>query len=37
MKIKPTANNIRNQTKGKACSEINFPKMAVKPQIKTIK
>jgi hypothetical protein len=36
-KIKTTANDIRHHTKGNASKEINFPKIAVKPQIKTIK
>ena len=36
-KIKTTAKDMRHQTKGKASKEISFPKMAVKPQIKTIK
>ena len=36
-KTKIKANNILNQTKGKASKEINAPKIAVKPQIKTIK
>ena len=35
--IKNTANNILNQTNGKASSEINLPRMAVNPQINTIK
>lgn len=36
-KIKKTANNILNQTSGKASKEISAPKMAVKPQIKTMR
>ena len=36
MAINPTANSIRNQTNGKASSEINAPSTAVNPQIKTI-
>ena len=35
--IKKEANSILNQTNGMASIDINFPKMAVKPQIKTIK
>ncbi|GFD74501.1 hypothetical protein KUL156_58510 [Alteromonas sp. KUL156] len=35
--IKPTANNILNQTKGTASIDINAPKIAVNPQINTIK
>jgi hypothetical protein len=35
--IKNTANNILNQTNGKASSEINLPRIAVNPQINTIK
>ena len=36
-KIKPLAKSILNQTKGKASNEIKAPKIAVNPQIKTIK
>ena len=36
-KIKTTAKDILHHTNGKASKEINFPKMAVKPQIKTVK
>jgi hypothetical protein len=35
--IKTTANDIRHQTNGNASKEISLPKIAVKPQIKTIK
>ncbi len=35
--IKPTANNIRYQTSGTASIDINAPKIAVNPHIKTIK
>ena len=37
MRIKITANNIRNQTNGMASSVINLPKIAVNPQMNTIK
>jgi hypothetical protein len=37
MTINPTAKSIRNQTKGKASSEIKAPKTAVNPQMNTIK
>lgn len=36
-KTKPTAISIRVQTNGKASKVISSPKIAVKPQIKTIK
>ena len=36
IKTKPTAISMRYQTKGNASSEINAPKMAVKPHIKTM-
>lgn len=37
IKIKTTAKDILHQTKGKASKEIKAPKIAVKPQIKTIR
>ena len=36
-KISKTANDMRHQTKGIASKEIFFPKMAVNPQMNTIK
>ena len=36
-KINKTANDIRHQTNGKASNEISLPKMAVNPQMNTIK
>jgi len=35
--INTEANNIRYQTNGMASMEMSFPKIAVKPQMKTIK